>query len=88
VKSSSPVCRVPAAASRDHTGHRRLHLVDSPLHGHHDRPGCGGLDAEIPRAACPSRSASATVARWDNGEIDEEIFYDLVTIMRQIGLSD
>jgi hypothetical protein len=29
-----------------------------------------------------------TVARWDNGEIVEEIFYDLVTIMRQIGLSD
>jgi hypothetical protein len=51
-------------------------------------PDVGGLDAEIPRAACPSRSASATVARGDNGEIDEEIFYDLVTIMRQIGLSD
>ena len=30
-----------------------------------------------------------TVARWDNGEIVEEnLFYDLVTFMRQIGLSD
>ena len=30
-----------------------------------------------------------TVARWDNGQIVEEnLFYDLVTFMRQIGLSD
>jgi ketosteroid isomerase-like protein len=29
-----------------------------------------------------------TVARWDNGEIVEEnLFYDLVTFMAQIGLS-
>ena len=29
-----------------------------------------------------------TVARWDNGQIVEEnLFYDLVTFMRQIGLS-
>jgi predicted ester cyclase len=30
-----------------------------------------------------------TVARWDNGQIVEEnLFYDLVTFLRQIGLSD
>lgn len=28
-----------------------------------------------------------TVARWDNGQIAEEnLFYDLVTFMRQLGL--
>lgn len=30
-----------------------------------------------------------TVARWDNGQIVEEnLFYDLVGMMRQLGLSD
>ena len=29
-----------------------------------------------------------TIARWDNGQIVEEnLFYDLVTFMKQIGLS-
>jgi hypothetical protein len=30
-----------------------------------------------------------TVARWDNGQIVEEnLFYDLVTFMKQVGLSE
>jgi len=29
-----------------------------------------------------------TVARWDNGQVVEEnLFYDLVTVMKQIGLA-
>jgi hypothetical protein len=29
-----------------------------------------------------------TVARWDDGQIvEEDLFYDLVTFMRQLGLS-
>jgi ketosteroid isomerase-like protein len=44
---------------------------------------------EIPPTGESFEVDFCTVARWDNGEIVEEnLFYDLVTFMRQIGLSD
>ncbi len=42
---------------------------------------------EIPPTGKPFDVEFCTVARWDNGQIVEEnLFYDLVTFMRQIGL--
>jgi ketosteroid isomerase-like protein len=43
---------------------------------------------EIPPTGKPFEVDFCTVARWDNGQIVEEnLFYDLVTFMKQIGLS-
>ena len=43
---------------------------------------------EIPPTGKSFEVDFCTVARWDNGQIVEEnLFYDLVTFMRQIGLS-
>jgi hypothetical protein len=41
-----------------------------------------------PSSGRPLTSIATTGPRWDNGEIVENLFYDLVTFMRQIGLSD
>ena len=47
-----------------------------------------GPDGEIPPTGKSFEVDFCTVARWDNGQIVEEnLFYDLVTFMRQIGLS-
>jgi hypothetical protein len=49
----------------------------------------GILDGSFQSGQAPQRRASS--ARWDNGQIVEENlfddFYDLVTFMRQLGLS-
>ncbi len=43
---------------------------------------------EIPPTGKSFEVDFCTVARWDNGQIVEEhLFYDLITFMRQIGLS-
>lgn len=43
---------------------------------------------EIPPTGKPFDVEFCTIARWDNGQIVEEnLFYDLVTFMKQIGLS-
>jgi len=43
---------------------------------------------EIPPTGKRFEVDFCTVARWDNGQIVEEnLFYDLVTFMKQIGLS-
>jgi SnoaL-like polyketide cyclase len=43
---------------------------------------------EIPPTGKRFEVDDCTVARWDNGQIVEEnLFYDLVTFMKQIGLS-
>ena len=44
------------------------------------------LDGSFQSGQAPQRRASS--ARWDNGQIVEEnLLYDLVTFMRQLGLS-
>jgi hypothetical protein len=46
----------------------------------------GILDGSVQSGQAPQWWASS--ARWDNGQIVEEnLFYDLVTFMRQLGLS-
>ena len=48
----------------------------------------GSDGKEIPPTGKSFEVDFCTVARWDNGQIVEEnLFYDLVTFMRQIGLS-
>jgi ketosteroid isomerase-like protein len=43
---------------------------------------------EIPPTGKPFEVDFCTVARWDNGQIVEEnLFYDLVGMMSQLGLS-
>ena len=43
---------------------------------------------EIPPTGKSFQVAFCTVARWDDGQIVEEnLFYDLVTFLRQLGLS-
>ena len=43
---------------------------------------------ELPPTGRSCEVDFCTVARWDNGQIVEEnLFYDLVTFMRQLGLS-
>ena len=44
---------------------------------------------EIPPTGKPFEVDFYTVALWDNGQIVEEnLMYDLVTFMKQIGLSE
>jgi hypothetical protein len=44
--------------------------------------------SEIPPTGKPFDVDFYTVAKWDNGQIVEEnLMYDLVTFMKQIGLS-
>lgn len=53
--------------------------MKGPMKGPHDK--------EIPPTGMPFDVDFCTVARWDNGQIVEEhLFYDLVTFMKQIGL--
>jgi ketosteroid isomerase-like protein len=48
----------------------------------------GSDGKEIPPTGKSFEVDFCTVARWDNGQIVEEnLFYDLVTFMRQLGLS-
>ena len=48
----------------------------------------GSDGKEIPPTGKSVKVDFGTVARWDNGQIVEEnLFYDLVTFMRQLGLS-
>jgi len=50
-------------------------------------PGPDG--SEIPPTGKPFAVDFFTVAKWDNDQIVEEnLMYDLVTFMKQIGLSD
>ena len=51
-------------------------------------PMTGPDDKEIPPTGKSFEVDFCTVARWDNGQIlEENLFYDLVTFMRQIGLN-
>lgn len=52
-------------------------------------PTHGSDGGEIPPTGTSFEVDFCTVARWENGQIVEEnLFYDLVTFMKQIGLSD
>jgi ketosteroid isomerase-like protein len=52
-------------------------------------PMMGADGKEIPPTGKPFEVDFCTVALWDNGQIVEEnLFYDLVTFLKQIGLSD
>lgn len=52
-------------------------------------PMIGADGSEIPPTGKSFAVDFFTVARWDDGQIVEEnLMYDLVTFMRQIGLSE
>ena len=60
-------------------------MFDGAVHGHYER-----ADGRHTPATGKSFDVDfCTVAHWDNGQISEEyLFYDLVTFMKQIGLSE
>ena len=63
--------------------------VDLPVHRNDDRTDAGPDGNEIPPTGKSFAVDFFTVAKWDNAQIVEENpMYDLVTFMKQIGLSD
>ena len=80
-----PAPRQPALPDLPRLG--RLHLLGRALHRHDDGPAEELDGTEIPPTGKPFEVDFYTVALWDNGQIVEEnLMYDLVTFMKQIGL--
>jgi hypothetical protein len=66
-----------------------LDLLIAKFTGTMTGPMKGADGDEIPPPGKPFDVEFCTVARWDDGQIVEEnLNYDLVTFLQQIGLSD
>ncbi|HKP82109.1 MAG TPA: ester cyclase [Pyrinomonadaceae bacterium] len=62
-------------------------MIDSALHWHDEGPYESPNGKEIPPTNKSFEVEFCTVAHWKNGEIvEEKLFYDLVGLMKQIGV--
>jgi len=82
-----PAPRQPALSDLPSLG--RVHLLGRTLHRHHDRNAAQLEWDEIPPTGKSFEVDFYTVAQWDEGQIVEEnLMYDLVTFLKQLGLSE